>query len=112
MRAHNTAKERLVLTDVARSFRPKTLRKDTSMAATILSTAALATTVWLRVFGSRHIVLTTVEVCAAVGMIGGLTQSAGLVGLAAILSVGLVFAGIIKTSPIIHAIILSPRGHR
>ena len=101
--------ERLLITDIARAFRPKTLRKELALSTTVLSTAALATTVWLRLFGSRHIAIAAVEICATVGLIGGLTQSAALVGLASIFSFGLIFAGMLKISPILHAAVILPR---
>ena len=108
MRAQHIPKERLVLTDIARSFRPKTLRKEIGLATTLLSAAALATTTWLRVFGWKHIAISAVEICAAVGVVGGISQSVGLIGLATIISLGLTLAGMIRTSPIVSAIILSP----
>jgi hypothetical protein len=101
--------EILLLTDIARAFRPRTLRKELALSTTVLSTAALATTVWLRLFGSRHIAISAVEICATVGLIGGLTQSVALVGLASIFSLGLIFAGMLKISPILHAVMILPK---
>lgn len=80
---------RPVIVDIVRSFRPGTLGNELSLASVLLSTTALVTAATLKVFEVNEEAANALGICAITGLVGGITQSRGMVALASLGACGL-----------------------
>ena len=99
------SREKTVLEDVATSFFPGTLNKPASKLAIANSTIFLAAAVGMKLLNNNETAAYALGYSATVGLIGGLSQSKGLVVLSTLSNLGLAFAATVGYGLGFHAFI-------